>query len=822
MENAQLNSHFNLRGPRPLSEKILFVHIGSEDIQALGGWPITHDYYGYATHILQKLDAKVIAFNLLFNAPDTRFPEHDKSIVQFFQKAGNVVLPFSFFTFEETDDNEIKDAPETLLPIPDFKTSAVATGFSNIGNADIFKIPVRATFKNVTFYSFGFELARHFLNASIKTSGSELRLTRQNGERAIPIDTFGRIRVNHFGDENNVQEIGFVDLLQAFPDSLNSLDVAGKIVLIDVTSPGIAALLQTPYSQGLPSSLLHATVAENIIEQSFLREAPVVASALFLFLAALIAFVIAGSKSKKVAVILLAIHLLALVLLSHIVFLNFKTTLWLFYPIFSSLGLFSTRRFFAKRKEKQQRESLQELLKSEVERKEQELAKAKGELGQLEDKILAEAAFSSQLRQEANERKKNLHELEKQINDLRQYPFNKAPQAAPEFPEIICAEDSPLRQVLALVATVATDDIPVLITGETGTGKELIAKAVHQKSLRGKKPFVALNCGSLSETLLESELFGHEKGSFTGAISRRKGRFELADGGVIFLDEISETTPAFQARLLRILQEGVFERVGGERPVSVDVRVIAACNQNLREAIANNTFREDLFYRLNGFPIALPPLYERKNDIDLLTAHFLSRNKYKPVEGFSEQAMILFRSYRWPGNIRELENVTRRAALLAQNDMKKLIQVKHLPAELKENHSEPEGSFQTLEQQILLSLRKLEFSRSAIGETARMLGNKDRGTITEYFRGICFQNLVETEFNLEVAAQKIADSNKPAIIERVQAKLTQYLENLKPLSLENAINVASGAETPPQLKGLPKKFHPDLIRVIDFIQKKHG
>jgi PAS domain S-box-containing protein len=224
-----------------------------------------------------------------------------------------------------------------------------------------------------------------------------------------------------------------------------------------------------------------------------------------------------------------------------------------------------------------------------------------------------------------------------------------------------------LEAVLSRVAKVAPTDSTVLITGETGTGKELIARAVHKRSQRSGRAFVSVNCAALAPTLISSELFGHEKGAFTGATQRRLGRFELADGGTIFLDEVSELLPDTQAALLRVLQEREFERVGGIQPVRIDVRVIAATNRDLRAAVANGTFRQDLFYRLNVFPIALPPLRERKEDILMLVEYFVQRYAKKAgknIRSIDKKTLDVLQSYDWPGNIRELQNVIERSVIL--------------------------------------------------------------------------------------------------------------------------------------------------------------
>jgi len=219
---------------------------------------------------------------------------------------------------------------------------------------------------------------------------------------------------------------------------------------------------------------------------------------------------------------------------------------------------------------------------------------------------------------------------------------------------------------LRVARLVAPTDATVLIYGETGTGKEVLARHIHQMSRRAGR-FVAINCGAIPESLLETELFGHEKGAFTGAVGARVGKFEAADGGTVFLDEVGDMSPAMQVKLLRVLQERTFERVGSTRPIRVDVRVIAATNKDLRRLVREGRFREDLFYRLSVVPIELPPLRERPEDIPLLAQHFLEKHRArygKQAEGFTPRAMRRMQRYPWPGNVRELENVVLRCLAL--------------------------------------------------------------------------------------------------------------------------------------------------------------
>ncbi len=253
----------------------------------------------------------------------------------------------------------------------------------------------------------------------------------------------------------------------------------------------------------------------------------------------------------------------------------------------------------------------------------------------------------------------------------------------------LVARSQQMQRIMEVIAQVAPTSSTVLLTGESGTGKEVLAGAIHNASPRRGNPFVSINCGALPDELLESELFGHTKGSFTGAVATKKGFFEVADGGTIFLDEIGDTSQAMQIKLLRALQEKVIRRVGGTEEIAVDVRVITATNRDLEALVREKRFREDLFYRINVIPVRLPPLRERKDDISHLAYHFFDRYKRemgKRISSISDTAMAALTSYEWPGNIRELQNVIERAVALENSDT---IKVESLPLEIRQRRAAP-------------------------------------------------------------------------------------------------------------------------------------
>ena len=302
--------------------------------------------------------------------------------------------------------------------------------------------------------------------------------------------------------------------------------------------------------------------------------------------------------------------------------------------------------------------------------------------------------------------------LSQEVNLLRaQVGRNNTPSTGR-----LVGSSGPMMDVFKMIGKVAETDSTVLICGESGTGKELVAEAIHNYSQRRENPFVVVNCAALPETLLESELFGHERGAFTGAAGRKPGRFEIADGGTIFLDEISEVPPSVQSKLLRVLQEHTFERLGGTETISGNFRVLAATNRDLEASVREKLFREDLFYRLNVVRISVPPVRERRSDIAPLAEHFLrtysEKNGLPPV-GFSDDAILMLQTYSYPGNVRELENMIERAVLMARG---RLIMPAHFPMK-----SAPENGSDSVHSQT--DLLSLPFHKSVAELEKRLIEN---------------------------------------------------------------------------------------------------
>jgi DNA-binding NtrC family response regulator len=324
--------------------------------------------------------------------------------------------------------------------------------------------------------------------------------------------------------------------------------------------------------------------------------------------------------------------------------------------------------------------------------------------------------------------------IEKQHLYVEKIEFERKIKEKFDFGKLV-GRSKAMQNVTDVVKSVAAKKVNVLITGETGTGKEMIARAIHYNSPRAVKPFIKVNCAALNEGVLESELFGHEKGAFTGAVTQRIGRFEAADGGTLFLDEIGDIPPGTQAKLLRVLQEREFERVGGNTSISVDVRIIAATNQDLKKLIDNEKFREDLYYRLNVVHIEMPPLRKRKDDIPLLVSSFLNKfnsEKEYSIKGTTREGMQVLLNYHWPGNVRELENAIESAMAMAT---KGVIEAKYLPSFLISGQTKSDDDFYHIHRNLTLEEAEQEIIRTMLEKTG---GNK---TLASKLLGIGLRTL---------------------------------------------------------------------------------
>ena len=808
---------FSLRGEREMPDNFLLVYMDDVDMQALGGWPLTRDYFGFMTHALKQAGAAVIAFDFLFEQPSRNYPESDRILADFFESSMNVCVPAAFSSIEPVDG-----APAVggglLLPFEGLRRNAAQIGFSNLGEAPFLeRVPVVMQTEDSLFISFGAAVAKqHFGDVErISFEDSRVLFHRRTGKDvAINLDARGNLLLNHFGRFERIQTMRFVSLLKAFDTNPDSLRLDGKIVFVASTALSQPVIKATPFSSQFPGVLVHATAAENIIEQTGLHLTPVWLSIVFVvFFASLLLLFQNRPWAKWLLLIIPAFWLLAFLLFSV-----YNTVLPIFFPSLTFILLYSLNQKTQIQFQRLRDRAVKERLRDRIQTKKERLTTVEAELNLLNAR-LEHARTEKQENKKAVSELRREHEqalsaLEAELKDFQADEDGKE-KVEDESTDhgLVHAPGSALADVLKLVKKVAPTEIPVLLQGETGTGKELIANSIHKLSPRKSGKFVAVNCAALPDALLESELFGHEKGSFTGATGTRKGRFELADGGTIFLDEITETTPVFQTKLLRILQEGTFERLGSEKTRTVSTRVLAASNTNLQKQVDAGQFRADLYYRLNGVLIHIPPLRKRPEDIPCLARHFSKRYSPSTDLKISSRAMERMKNTLWKGNIRQLQNAVRRAAIMARSEGRDLIRVEDLPDDLAPK-SAPEPiqmpAQQAFEDQVLTTLRAFQFNRSAISETAKALGNRDRGTITEYYRGICFRHLAAADYHIQRAAQAIAATENSEITSRVERKIENYLKSVRACTAPADTLSASSS----LLKGLPKMYHDDVRNVL--------
>lgn len=821
---------YRLRGEQRADTNIVLVYIDSDAIRELG-WPLRRNFHALMVKALADVQAKVIGIDLLFENPSVEYPEYDQLLRHVVAGAQNVVLSGTFgrigspaaatevrapFRYPQVADVETNGS-EFHAPMPPLLDAAAGVGHVNI--LDDLRIPLFIASGDEIVPSFAMEMLRVFWGgerAALRYEDGTLSYKREGRLMHIATDG-GAVTLHYPGRIASFSAYPFLEVLRAYdalragnPPTIPLQQFKGKIVLVGVISE--ERTFATPVDPRYPALGLHAVFLDNALRSDFLTIVPLW---LVHLLCVIVGFGCAAPlllMNSRLRVLIPAV-LLAVVFVSSYVLFATSAVLLPIVP-FVVVGLITVgaalalrHRFVAKQLEKVQSEK--EKITAELRDREAKVAALERELMSLEARKHTDR--TQELLEEIRRYKAEIHALSSKRDDLEEAVVADAETIADaqEFEGMVYDGSGVMRRVVEFVSKIADSDATVLILGESGTGKEMVARAIHKRSRRKGLPFVAVNCGALAENLLESELFGHEKGAFTGAVKEKQGRFELADGGTIFLDEIGEVSEAFQLKLLRVLQEGEFERVGGTRTLKVNVRVIAATNKDLKQAVKENRFREDLYYRLNVLTVELPPLRERPGDIPLLLYHFLKRegDEFR----VSRNVLDILQNHVWRGNIRELESVIKRAALLAKAEKRAMITMKDLPDEIT---STVKGTI-AIEDQILELLREKKFSRSAISETAEELGGLNRGTVAEYFRGQCLKAFVDHTYDLDTTARYISLAADDSVNERVRKKLVEYLSNIAEAVDKSQPWDRIKPALKPKTKNLPQKYHPFLEQVAE-------
>lgn len=833
LEQGLLDVRYYIRGQLPADTNIVILYFDNDDITSLGGWPLKRNYYALLIDVLTKSNVRAIGLDIFFGEHNLEYPEHDNLLAAKAAASRALVCSSYFRRVERTELSSPSLTPEQFpalgkmsepllygaqiqLPYRELLDSAAGIGHINVTKGAPAQLPLLIDAGGRTVPAFALEVLRLFTQvdrSEVQLGNHCVTLQTNKGEIHIPISGDGTTMLNFPGTLSSFHRYRCVEVLRSFlSGSTNLSSLRNKIVFVSVIGEGRGDFFETPFDTQFPAIGLQATFVDNALNNRFLSTVPSFIGEILIPLALNLIFLILiirfGNFRGGVFGLLLAVFYLSA---SQLMFVTAHVVLPVLGPLVLLLAAWLVpvlHDYFVVGKRVAKLESDKQKAEGRLRESELKLQMLEKEL--LDQKAPAPSARGSDLVDEIKRYKEEIKTLSAQVSDMVESEAVEleVKSEIAVFEGIVYHTAGKMRGVVDLIQKISASDANVLILGESGTGKELVARAVHNLSDRRGKVFVAVNCGALTETLLESELFGHEKGSFTGAIKDKVGRFEHANGGTIFLDEIAETSEVFQIKLLRVVQSGEFERVGANTTMKTDARIIAATNKSLRQLVAEKRFREDLYYRLNVFSIELPPLRERKGDIPFLARHFV-----KAEDGslsLSSTVMDAFLQYKWPGNVRELQSAVTRAGIFARSDGRTLIQLRDVPEEVA---ASTKGQVD-IEDQILEILRSKKFSRSSISETAEELGGLNRGTVAEYFRGICFKHFFESVWDVNSAVEVIVEDQGAESSEKVQKKLREYLGNVVEGLTPGQDFEATKNSLRPKYKNLPQRYHTILDEVV--------
>jgi len=765
-----------IAGERSPDSNIVIIHISKSDLDRIGPWPIKRSYYALLIKNLEKQTVSKIGLEVFLSSRLITQTIYDKLLKNEIEKSGRIVL--SSLAGSVTESNEKFYTDSLSYPSPKLLNQSFLTGHLNYLRENGIAIPLVIDNNGIFEKAFSYQL---FGNDSEEKS--TLLNFRSSWKKF-----------------SNYSLLEYFELVQNNSAGLKFLK--DKIVIIGISDPQIASTIKSVFDEQLPGVALHAFALDNLLNLRWLNTDIYFISS-FLFLIILVGFIFIQPKlkAKQAYSFLFIFGMFLIITFILLIAFNYKTGLsFFFFPLF--FVLLTEMTFFILEKKNLLRGVLNEseVLKRLLETKQSELGRLQKEMNVVEESSSAGLI-------------EKIKTLKSDIEKLRESEEDKTEAKLPSENNIknfhgIVYRSNTIDKVVRIINRAAPENATVLITGESGTGKELVARAIHSLSNRRDKNFVAVNCTAITESLLESELFGHVKGAFTGAANDKIGRFEAADKGTIFLDEIGETSENFQVKLLRVLQSGEIAKVGSPNQFNVDVRVVAATNKDLESEVREKNFREDLYYRLNVIQIKLPPLRERKEDIEILAGHFLSEEE--AGMSFSKAVTKALINYEWKGNIRELQSVVKSAVIFAKSEGRKMLQFSDLPKEIVK------GSKFDFEDLVLESLRNKKFSHSSVSETAKELGNVNRTMVAENFRGITFRTLVENNFDIELSVDVIAGISGEEVRDKVKGKINTFINNI-----ENDI-AKTGArdfekvksEFFSKYKNLPAKFHAYLDEII--------
>ncbi|MDI6766851.1 MAG: sigma 54-interacting transcriptional regulator [Bacteroidota bacterium] len=838
IDRSILSIEYQLRGTKSVDTSIVILYLDNDDIASLGGLPLKRSYYALLIDALRDLDVGVIGFDIALTESKREFQEYDNLLAAVVEKANNVVISGYFrelseyqsrdtisvipdrFLYKKPQGINVMQGHQPELPFENMLKNVNAIGHTHlIGDT---RIPLFIQNGQTLFPAFAIEIFRvndRSPKSDVIISSGDVKINVREATHHIPVNNNMVASINFVGGITDLKMISVVNFLKMY-DRIKTNTVyadlldqfRGKIVLVGIIAEGRSKFIETPFNDEFPVIGVHAFFLHNLLHNNFLRYSPEPINLIIILLCGIICTFLMGIKREVYGWIGLIMLVIMLILISFVFFSNYSYVLPVAAPI-STIFLVTVSMLIYKHKLirghidflAREKEKTTSLLQS----KEMQLVKLEKEFQSLQRSDAEKRR--TQLQEEITKYKTEVSQLKELAEDLQPASISSEFVKKPckEFCGIVYGNNGPMEGIVSFIKKIADNNAAVLIYGESGTGKELVARALHENSRRKQKPFIAVNCGALAEGLLESELFGHERGAFTGAVKEKAGRFEMADGGTIFLDEIGETSENFQVKLLRVLQDGTLERVGGTQTKKVDVRVIAATNKNLQQAVDEKRFREDLYYRLKVLEVDLPPLRERIEDIPILAEHFM--NQEDKVIKCSKSVIEILKQYAWKGNIRELQSVIKRAALLAKAEERSIVRMKDVSVEITQG----EKTLVDLEKKIISLLREKKFSRNSISETADDLGGLNRGTVAEYFRGYCFKTFYECQWNFSKAVMIISQIEDPIINKKVEKKLREYLRNgIELVDLQKTIEQVT-ITSKSKYKNLPQKYHYYLTEIIN-------
>ena len=783
--DSALSDIFNkIARERKPDSSIIIININSEDIVQLGPWPIRRSYYALLIRNLNNYGVNKIGLEVFLSSKFVTQGIYDNVLKKEILNANNVVL--SSLAGSLIERRNIYATDSLSLPSPKLLDESIITGHINYINQNGIIVPLRISNQNRIEKAFSCQL--------LKTEN----------------DYPDEIKINFISSWKKFTQYSLIEFFQFIQNNDPILNkFKDKTVVIGVSDPQLSSSIETIYDDKMPGVALHAFAIDNLLNGRYLNTSYYFLSK-FLFIILFISLMILFEKKIKIITnysVMISVVLILFFVLNRFFYIDLAYS----FILLPSLTVFIADIYLKSIDNRNQLTGYYNeaaLLKNLLTEKEKELVAFQKKLN------LSSEQNSSELQRKINELQNKIAKLKENEDD------KKIAEITPELNDVnfhgLVYISNEMKNITELIKKAAPTDATILITGESGTGKELVAKAVHRLSKRSNEKFVAVNCAALTESLLESELFGHVKGAFTGAVSDKAGKFESANKGTIFLDEIGETSENFQVKLLRVIQSGEYDKVGSTNASITDVRVISATNKDLKQLVNEKKFREDLYYRLNVINIHIPTLRERKEDIELITRFFLQSDDKKYQ--ISRSTLKALNEYDWKGNIRELESVIKRAKVFCNAEERDLIQLNDLPDELIKSIK---LSFEDL---VIESLRNKNFSHSSINETAKELGNVNRTLVSENFRGLSFRILVQNNFDENKTIQIISNSEDQEAIARVKSKLDTWLSNLKKDIEPNKFKDFPEAKLKlsSKYKNLPQKYHAHLDEVIKYYIKQQN